>query len=85
MAFQIFGSEPDMISFAADKLSQRENCILDINMGCPVPKVVKNGEGSALLKSPELVGQIVRAAVEKAKKPVTAKIRIAGIQIQLMR
>lgn len=75
-AFQIFGSEPEIIGFAARKLADRENCILDINMGCPVPKVVKNGEGSALLKDPKLVEAIVRAAVENAGKPVTAKIRI---------
>ena len=76
VAFQIFGSEPDIIGFAAKKLADRENCILDINMGCPVPKVVKNGEGSALLKDPGLAEAIVKAAVESAGKPVTAKIRI---------
>lgn len=76
VAFQIFGSEPEIIGYTAEKLNGRGNCILDINMGCPVPKVVKNGEGSALLKDPKLVETIVRAAVEKAGKPVTAKIRI---------
>lgn len=76
VAIQIFGSEPEIIGFAAKKLEDRENCILDINMGCPVPKVVRNGEGSALLRSPELVSEIVKAAVENTKKPVTAKIRI---------
>lgn len=76
LAFQIFGSEPEIIAFAAKKLADRENCILDINMGCPVPKVVKNGEGSALLKDPRLVEAIVAAAAENAGKPVTAKIRI---------
>jgi tRNA-dihydrouridine synthase B len=76
VAVQIFGSEPDIMGFAAEKLRKRENCILDINMGCPVPKVVKNGEGSALLKSPKLMEEIVKATVEKAGKPVTAKIRI---------
>ena len=76
VAFQIFGSEPEIISYTAQKLRDRENCILDINMGCPVPKVVKNGEGSALLKDPKLVDTIVKAAVAKAGKPVTAKIRI---------
>lgn len=76
VAYQIFGSEPDIMGFAAKKLADRENCILDINMGCPVPKVVKNGEGSALLKNPELVNQLIRATVESAGKPVTVKIRI---------
>jgi tRNA-dihydrouridine synthase B len=76
VAFQIFGSEPEVMAFAAKKLSNRENGILDINMGCPVPKVVKNGEGSALLKDPKLAADIIRAAVDNAGKPVTAKIRI---------
>ncbi len=76
VAFQIFGSEPEIIGFAAKKLADRENVILDINMGCPVPKVVKNGEGSALLKDPVLVESVVAAAVANAGKPVTAKIRI---------
>lgn len=75
-AFQIFGSEPNMISFAAGALANRENVLLDINMGCPVPKIVKNGEGSALLKDPDLVYRLVEAAVSAAGKPVTAKIRI---------
>jgi tRNA-dihydrouridine synthase B len=76
VAFQIFGSEPEIMKFTAEKLADRENCILDINMGCPVPKVVKNGEGSALLKNPELAEAIIKAAVESAGKPVTVKIRI---------
>ena len=76
VAYQIFGSEPDVMSAAAKKLAERENCILDINMGCPVPKVVKNGEGSALLKDPDLARTIVEAAVQTAGKPVTVKIRI---------
>ncbi|HWQ79354.1 MAG TPA: tRNA dihydrouridine synthase DusB [Anaerovoracaceae bacterium] len=76
LAFQIFGSEPEIIGLAANKLAGRENCVLDINMGCPVPKVVKNGEGSALLKDPKLAGSIVAAAAANAGKPVTVKIRI---------
>jgi len=75
VAYQIFGSEPEVIGAAAKKLSVRENAVLDINMGCPVPKIVKNGEGSALLKNPALVKMIVEAAVSEAKKPVTVKIR----------
>lgn len=76
VAFQIFGREPDMIAFAAEKLDERPNALLDINMGCPVPKIVKNGEGSALLKEPDLVEKLVTAAVAHTSKPVTAKIRI---------
>lgn len=74
-AFQIFGHEPDVMAYAAEKLNSYPNAILDINMGCPVPKIVKNGEGSALMKNPELCGDIVRAVVKVSKKPVTAKIR----------
>lgn len=76
VAYQIFGSEPEFISYGAKALARRENCILDINMGCPVPKVVKNGEGSALLKDPLLIEKIIKTAVAEAEKPVTAKIRI---------
>lgn len=75
VAYQIFGHEPEIIAFAAEKLQPRENALIDINMGCPVPKVVKNGEGSALMKNPGLVFDIVEAAVKKAGKPVTVKIR----------
>ncbi len=74
-AIQLFGSEPEMFSFAARELKSRPNVIIDINMGCPVPKVVKNGEGSALLKDPELAAQCVRAAAAAAGKPVTVKMR----------
>ena len=76
VALQLFGSEPEIMSFAAAKLEERRNVILDINMGCPVPKVVKNGEGSALLKNPELAGRIIEAMVKETGKPVTAKIRM---------
>ncbi len=74
-AIQIFGADPKVIAYTAKELAPRENVILDINMGCPVPKVVKNGEGSALMKNPDLVFQVVKAAVENAGKPVTIKIR----------
>lgn len=75
VAFQIFGSEPEVMATTAKLLKDRENAILDINMGCPVPKVVKNGEGSALMKTPELIYDIVKAVVSEAGKPVTVKIR----------
>lgn len=73
--FQIFGSDPQAMAYAAEALSTRENAVLDINMGCPVPKVVKNGDGSALLRDPERLTQVVEAVVQRAKKPVTVKIR----------
>lgn len=76
VAYQIFGSEPEMMAFAADRLKDRKNCILDINMGCPVPKVVKNGEGSALMKEPWKIRRLVEQAVKYAGKPVTVKMRI---------
>lgn len=76
VAFQVFGSEPDILAFAAKTLDCRENAILDINMGCPVPKIVKNGEGSALLKRVDLVYDLICAMVMNTSKPVTAKIRI---------
>ena len=76
VAYQVFGSEPEIMAFAADRLKDRKNCILDINMGCPVPKVVKNGEGSALMKDPGLIRRLVEQAVKYAGKPVTVKMRI---------
>ena len=72
---QLFGHEPEIMAFAAETLAGRGNVIFDINMGCPVPKVVKNGEGSALMKDPQLVFDLVEAAVKGAGKPVTVKIR----------
>lgn len=74
-AVQIFGSEPDVMSYAASALNSEPNKILDINMGCPVPKVVKNGDGAALMKNPDLVYDIVYAVVKNSEKPVTVKIR----------
>lgn len=74
-AIQIFGSEPDIMAFAARELEELPNAVLDINMGCPVPKVVRNGEGSALMRDPQLVHDIVKAVSSATKKPVTVKIR----------
>lgn len=73
---QIFGHEPDIMAYAARQIDKHSCDIIDINMGCPVPKVVKNGEGSALLKNPDLIYDIVSAVVKNTDKPVTAKIRI---------
>lgn len=76
VAYQVFGSEPNILAYTARELADRPNAILDINMGCPVPKIVKNGEGSALLKNPDLIYRLVEAAVKVSPKPVTAKIRM---------
>lgn len=76
VAYQVFGSEPDILAYTARKLADRPNAILDINMGCPVPKIVKNGEGSALLKNVDLIYRLIEVTVAEAKKPVTIKIRI---------
>lgn len=76
VAYQVFGSEPEILAYTARELADRPNAILDINMGCPVPKIVKNGEGSALLKNPNLIYKLVQVTVAEAKKPVTVKIRI---------
>lgn len=75
VSLQLFGSDPKIISEMAKRIEDRPFAILDINMGCPVPKVVRNGEGSALMKEPKLVYDIVNAAVHAIKKPVTVKIR----------
>lgn len=74
-AIQIFGSDPEIMAEAAEKLNDYSNVILDINMGCPAPKIVKNGDGSALMKNPILAGKIIRAVVDRSIKPVTVKIR----------
>lgn len=79
VAVQIFGSEPDIMVRATSMLNELPNVILDVNMGCPVPKIVKNGEGSALLRNPELIYRIIKAMTAETNKPVSAKIRI-GIQ-----
>ena len=75
LGIQLFGHEPEFIARAAESLRSLPNVLIDINMGCPVPKVVKNGEGSALLKDPKLAAECVRAAVLAAGKPVTVKMR----------
>lgn len=76
VSMQLFGSEPELMAEVAKSIEDREFDILDINMGCPVPKVVNNGEGSALLKSPDLIEQIVKSVSSAIKKPVTVKVRI---------
>lgn len=76
VSLQLFGSEPELMAEVAKSIEDQPFDILDINMGCPVPKVVNNGEGSALLKNPELIRKIVTAVSGAVKKPVTAKMRI---------
>ena len=74
ISMQIFGHEPDVMAGAALEICEMAD-IIDINFGCPAPKVVKNGDGSKLLEEIDLIGEIVKAVVEKSTKPVTAKIR----------
>lgn len=75
VSLQLFGSDPDIISNIAHEIEERPFDLLDINMGCPVPKIVNNGEGSALMKNPKLAGEIIRKTVKAINKPVTVKIR----------
>lgn len=75
VSLQLFGSDADIISEMAKQIEERPFSILDLNMGCPVPKVTGNGEGSALMKDPKLVEEIVRKTVRAIRKPVTVKIR----------
>lgn len=74
-AVQIFGSEPEILAYAAEKLNTSPAAIVDINMGCPTPKITKNGEGSALMLKPELAGEIIKAVAAVSNKPVTIKMR----------
>lgn len=75
VSLQLFGSDPKIVSEMAKRIEERPFAFLDINMGCPVPKVVRNGEGSALMKNPKLVYELVHAVVKAIQKPVTVKIR----------
>lgn len=74
-SLQLFGSDPDILGEMAKRIEDRPFAFLDFNMGCPVPKVVNNGEGSALMKNPVLAGKIFESLVKSTKKPVTVKIR----------
>ena len=75
VALQLFGSDPEIVSDIAAQVEDGPYAFIDINMGCPVPKIVNNGEGSALMKNPKLVEKILTALVKKVKKPVTVKFR----------
>ena len=78
VAAQIFGRDPEIMAEVVEKYFNNRNdiCIIDVNMGCPAPKITKNGEGSALMKEPELAAEIIRALKKVANKPVTAKFRM---------
>nr|WP_207744187.1 tRNA dihydrouridine synthase DusB [Romboutsia sp. 1001713B170131_170501_G6] len=75
VAVQIFGSDPEFMGRAAQIMNEYPNEVLDINMGCPAPKVVKNGDGSALMRNPKLAEEVLKAVVKNSDKPVTLKIR----------
>lgn len=75
VSLQLFGSDPKIISEMAARIEERPFAVLDLNMGCPVPKIVNNGEGSALMREPKLAGEIIAATVKAVKQPVTVKIR----------
>ena len=78
VAAQIFGRDPNIMAEVVEKYFNNRNdiCIIDVNMGCPAPKITKNGEGSALLKEPELAAEIIKALKKVSNKPVTAKFRM---------
>lgn len=75
VSLQLFGSDPEILGRMAARIDDRPHTFLDFNMGCPVPKVVNNGEGSALMREPKLVERILRNLVKSTSKPVTVKIR----------
>ena len=75
-AVQLFGHEPEIMAAACEKIRDLKNEVVDINMGCPVPKVFKNGDGSAMMLDPDQAGRVVEACVKTAGKPVTVKIRL---------
>ena len=74
-SLQLFGSDPDIVSEMAKRIEERPFAVMDLNMGCPVPKVVNNGEGSALMKNPLLAGKIIEKTAKAIQKPLTVKIR----------
>lgn len=83
VSLQLFGSDPDIMADMARRIEPLDFDILDINMGCPVPKIVNNGEGSALMLKPQLVGEIVEKTAKAIKKPLTVKIRKGFTQDQV--
>lgn len=81
VALQLFGSDPEIMGNMAAQIEHRNFDILDVNMGCPVPKVVNNGEGSAMLKTPELAGKVIESIANSISKPVSVKFRIGFEEI----
>ena len=79
VSLQMFGSDTQIMAQIAKQIEERPFDILDINMGCPVPKIVNNGEGSALMKNPILAGQIIESIVKAIDKPVTVKYERASM------
>ncbi|MCY6356605.1 tRNA dihydrouridine synthase DusB [Clostridium sp. ZS2-4] len=76
IAVQIFGNDPNIMAKACEIFNTNNDiCVIDVNMGCPVPKIVKNGEGSALMKNPKLAAEIVKEMKKVSEKPVTVKFR----------
>jgi tRNA-dihydrouridine synthase B len=75
VSLQLFGSEPEIMAIAVEKMNSHPAEMFDINMGCPAPKIIKNGDGSALMKNPKLAAEVVRSAVNASSKPVTVKFR----------
>jgi len=75
VSIQLFGHEPEILGEAVERVNDMAYSFIDLNVGCPAPKVVKNGDGSALMKTPELLEAVLKEMVSKAKKPVTIKIR----------
>jgi nifR3 family TIM-barrel protein len=75
VGIQLFGSDPELIGEMAKQIDNERISSFDVNMGCPVPKVVNNGEGSALMKNPKLIGEIVESLVKAVDKPISIKIR----------
>ena len=80
---QLFGREPLLLAKAAEKVEVLGADFIDLNLGCPMPKIVNNGEGSALLKEPQLIGQIFKEMIRAVEIPVTAKIRLGWNQDQI--
>ena len=78
VSLQLFGSDPDIVSEMAKRIEERPFAVMDLNMGCPVPKVVNNGEGSALMKNPLLAGKIIEKTAKAIQKPLTVKIPVIG-------
>ena len=75
-AVQIFGSDPDIMAMAAERLQNSGAAVIDINMGCPTPKITNNGDGSALMKNPELAGKIISAVRKSVNCPMSVKFRM---------